>query len=137
VRGSVDGHQVAVGNARLLAALGAKADRDLVEAERLRALAQTVMFVVIDGRIAGLLGIGDAIKSTTPEAVRMLHAEGLSLVMLTGDAGRRPKRSRESSASIGSMRRCCPRRRYEGPIRAPRRWRGRDQRRNAVGPGRR
>ena len=44
------------------------------------------MFVAVDGRLAGLLGVADPIKATTPEAIRQLHAEGLRIVMLTGDS---------------------------------------------------
>jgi Cu+-exporting ATPase len=55
-------------------------------AERRRADGQTVMFVAIDGRAAGLVAVADAIKATTPDAIRMLHAEGIRLVMLTGDS---------------------------------------------------
>lgn len=86
VTGWVDGHRVALGNRALLQALnvdpGALAD----EAERLRADGQTVMLVAVDGRIAGLLGVADPIKQTTPDAIRALHAEGLNIVMLTGDS---------------------------------------------------
>lgn len=86
VTGEVDGHWIALGNHALLQALnvdpGALAD----EAERLRVEGQTVMFVAMDGRIAGLLGVADPIKPTTPAALRALHAEGLDIVMLTGDS---------------------------------------------------
>jgi len=56
------------------------------EAERLRVDGQTVMFVAMDGRIAGLLGVADPIKPTTAAAIRALRAEGLNVVMLTGDS---------------------------------------------------
>ena len=55
-------------------------------AESLRADGQTVMFVAVDGKIAGLVGVADPAKNTTPEAIRQLHEEGLRLVMLTGDS---------------------------------------------------
>jgi Cu+-exporting ATPase len=54
-------------------------------AEALRAEGQTVMFVVIDGKVAGLIGVADPIKETTPEAIRQLHADNMQVVMLTGD----------------------------------------------------
>jgi P-type Cu+ transporter len=54
-------------------------------AERSRREGQTVMFVAVDGRPAGLIGVADPIKDTTPEAIRQLHDEGLRVVMLTGD----------------------------------------------------
>ena len=65
---------------------------------QLRAEGQTVMFLAVDGRPAGLIGVADPIKASTPEAIRLLHAEGLRIVMLTGDnqataAGGRARRS--------------------------------------------
>jgi Cu+-exporting ATPase len=86
VRGDVDGSQVLLGNRALLDEF--KIDPgDLVEkAEHLRSEGQTVMFVAVDGRAAGLLGVADPIKSTTPDAVKQLHSEGIHIVMLTGDS---------------------------------------------------
>jgi Cu+-exporting ATPase len=57
-----------------------------VRAEELRANGQTIVFVVIDGKPAGLIGVADPIKETTPNAVKQLHDEGIRLVMLTGDS---------------------------------------------------
>jgi len=81
VVGEVDGHQVAVGNRSLLD--DPKLD---ARAEELRVNGQTIMFVVIDEKPAGLIGVADPIKSTTPDAIKQLHAEGIRLVMLTGDS---------------------------------------------------
>jgi len=85
VGGRVDGRDVALGNLRLLESLkvdpGALAER----AEERRAEGETVMFVVVDGHPAGLICVADPIKKTTPEAIRLLHDEGLHIVMLTGD----------------------------------------------------
>ncbi len=81
VIGEVDGHHVAVGNSSLLDDLKLKA-----RAEELRVNGQTIMFVVVDGKPAGLIGVADPIKSTTLDAVKQLHAEGIRLVMLTGDS---------------------------------------------------
>ncbi len=86
VKGNVDGRAAALGNAALLAELGIDAGSLAPRAESLRADGQTVMFVVVDGKIAGLLGVADPIKSTTPEAIRDLHADGIRIVMLTGDS---------------------------------------------------
>ena len=86
VRGVVDGRSVALGNTQLLAGLGLAPGALAARAEALQAHGQTVMFVTVDGRVAGLLGVGDAIKASTPEAVRLLHADGIRLVMLTGDS---------------------------------------------------
>jgi Cu+-exporting ATPase len=86
VRGWVDGRAVALGNRALLAELGIEAAALGERAQELRVDGQTVMFVAIDGVAAGLLGVADPIKETTPEAIAALHREGLRLVMLTGDS---------------------------------------------------
>ncbi len=56
------------------------------KADALRTEGQTVMFLALDGRTAGLIGVADPIKETTPEAIRFLHDEGIQIVMLTGDS---------------------------------------------------
>jgi Cu+-exporting ATPase len=85
VVGTVEGHRVAIGNRSLLEGLGLDLGELAGRAERLRGDGQTVVFIGLDGHAAGLLGIADPIKATTPEAVSLLHAEGLRVVMLTGD----------------------------------------------------
>jgi Cu+-exporting ATPase len=85
VLGRVGGRVVALGNRRLLDGLGVDAGPLSARADALRAEAQTVMFAAVDGALAGLLGIADPIKATTPEAVARLRADGLRIVMLTGD----------------------------------------------------
>jgi Cu+-exporting ATPase len=84
VIGHVDGRTVAVGNAALLAEAGATSEAT-ARADELRRAGETVMFVAVDGRFAGLIGVADRIKASTREAIDALHAEGLRLVMLTGD----------------------------------------------------
>jgi len=89
VVGVVEGRRVAVGNNRLLdefRRVGTQPGDMAERAEALRREGQTVMFVVVDGRLAGLLGVADPIKATTPEAIERLHREGIRLVMLTGDS---------------------------------------------------
>jgi Cu+-exporting ATPase len=86
VKGSVDGRAVALGNTALLAEIGADAGPLSARAEALRADGQTVMFVVVDGKVAGLVGVADPIKETTPEAIRTLQGEEIRIVMLTGDS---------------------------------------------------
>jgi len=82
----VAGRAVALGNAALLAELEIDA-RDLVErAESRRRDGQTVMLIAVDGRPAGLLGVADPIKASTPEAIRQLREDGIRVVMLTGDS---------------------------------------------------
>jgi Cu+-exporting ATPase len=85
VRGRVDGNAVALGNAKLLDTLGISVGDAVKEADERRNEGETVMFVVVDGEIAGLIGVADPIKETTPTALRALHAEGVRIVMLTGD----------------------------------------------------
>jgi Cu+-exporting ATPase len=84
VQGRVDGRSVALGNAAMMAALGL--DGQVPRAETLRAEGQTVMLVSIDGVLAGFVGVADPIKATTAEALAALKAEGLRVVMLTGDS---------------------------------------------------
>ncbi len=81
----VDGKQVAVGNEKLMREVGAWDDELASRADEHRRQGQTVMFVAVDGKPAGLLGVADPIKKTTLEAIRQLHAAGLKVVMMTGD----------------------------------------------------
>lgn len=85
VEGRVEGKRVTIGNRRFLEELGTSVDTLAERGERLRNEGQTVVFVAIEGAAAGLLGVADPIKSTTLEALRRLHEEGLRIVMLTGD----------------------------------------------------
>jgi Cu+-exporting ATPase len=85
VVGSVDGKKVVLGNAKLLEELNIKAGELWGQSEELRKEGQTVMYVVVDGAIAGLLGVADPVKQSTPEAIGLLHEDGIKIVMLTGD----------------------------------------------------
>ena len=86
VSGTVDGRNVALGNAGLLDSLGVSSDAWTERAEALRAEGETVVFVVVDGRVAGLVSVADPIKASAAEAIRTLHADGVGIVMLTGDS---------------------------------------------------
>jgi Cu+-exporting ATPase len=86
VTGTVDGARVALGNAGLLAQLGVDLGAAAATADELRRQAQTVMYVVVDGVLAGLLGVVDPVKLTAPDALRELRDDGLRIVMLTGDS---------------------------------------------------
>jgi Cu+-exporting ATPase len=86
VRGNIEGHAVALGNRALMAHLGVDAGSVAGRAEALRADGQTAMFVAIDGKAAGLVGVADPIKQSAPEAIRALHEEGIRIVMVTGDS---------------------------------------------------
>jgi Cu+-exporting ATPase len=70
----------------MMADVGVRVDESSARADALRAEGQTVLFLAADGKLAGILGVADPIKATTPEAVARLHAEGLTVVMLTGDS---------------------------------------------------
>ena len=86
VIGRINDRSIALGNHALLQALGIDPGVLADKAEQLRSEGQTVMFVTMDDRIAGLLGVADPIKATTPEAIRALRAEGVNVIMLTGDS---------------------------------------------------
>ncbi|MDH5444969.1 MAG: heavy metal translocating P-type ATPase [Gammaproteobacteria bacterium] len=95
VIGEVDGHNVALGNIKLLESLDIDAGDLPQQADKLRAEGQTVMLLAIDKQAAGLICVADPIKLTTAEAIDDLHAEGIHIVMLTGDS----KRTAEAVAS--------------------------------------
>jgi len=95
VSGQVDGHTVALGNKKLLEDLRVDRGGFVDRADTLRADGQTVIFVAVDGRLAGLLGVADPIKENAPEAIRALQAEGIRVVMLTGD-------DRTTAEAVGS-----------------------------------
>lgn len=82
---TVDGREVAIGNQHLLEEVKVEAGPLASEAEALRREGQTVVFMAIDGRLTGLLGVADPIKQTASEAIQALHQEGIRIVMLTGD----------------------------------------------------
>jgi Cu+-exporting ATPase len=86
VTGKVDGRDAALGTHSLMTDLGVEPGSLAERAESLRRNGQTVVFVAVDGRMAGILGIADPIKASTPEAIRALHEEGVRIVMLTGDS---------------------------------------------------
>ncbi len=86
VRGKSGSQRVAVGNPAMMTAEGVNIESVQNRLQQLQAEGQTVMIAAVDGRVAGLLGVADPIKATTPEAIEMLHAEGLRVIMLTGDS---------------------------------------------------
>jgi Cu+-exporting ATPase len=88
VRGVVDGLKVSLGNRKLIepSRSGGVFDRLTEKAETLRKDGQTTMFLIVDGKVAGILGVADPIKSSTLEAIRLLHEENIRVVMLTGDS---------------------------------------------------
>jgi len=86
ISGKVEGKNVSAGNEKFFQQLGLPMDTLKAQAEDLRRVGQTVVFVAIDGRPAGLIGIADPIKPSTAQALRNLKASGLRIVMLTGDS---------------------------------------------------
>src|SRR4029450_1494710 len=81
-----DGRNAALGNRALMDQIGIDVGASAAQAEALRAEARPIMCVAIDGRLAGLIGVADPIKKSTPEAIDALHREGIRIVMLTGDS---------------------------------------------------
>jgi Cu+-exporting ATPase len=85
VRGEVMGKKVLLGNRRLLEGNGISIESLLAQADLFRTEGQSVMYVAIDGQVAGMVGVADPIKATAAEAIAALHAEGVRIAMLTGD----------------------------------------------------
>ncbi|WP_299822491.1 heavy metal translocating P-type ATPase [uncultured Jannaschia sp.] len=85
VKGLVEGKAVALGNAKMLAELGIEAPSAAETANARRDEGETVMFVVVDGSVAGLVSVADPVKETTPDALKALHGLGFRIVMATGD----------------------------------------------------
>jgi Cu+-exporting ATPase len=83
--GVIDGASAAFGNLAMMRDAGVAIDVAASQADELRRAGETVMYLAVDGRLVALLGVADPIKPTTPEAIAALHAEGLRIVMLTGD----------------------------------------------------
>ena len=86
VRGHIDGHVVALGNRALMADAGAGTTTIFQEAERARHEGASVMFLAVDGRLAGAIAVADPIKATTPAALAALRSDGVHIVMASGDA---------------------------------------------------
>jgi P-type Cu+ transporter len=83
--GKVDGKSIVLGNSKYLASIGIETAALDGDAERLRADGATVINIAVDGKLAGLLAIADPVKTSTPDALKALHAEGIKVIMLTGD----------------------------------------------------
>jgi len=86
IYGVVDGNRIALGNVKSFEEMKIPAAALRERAERLGAEGQTVMFVAIEKQLAGLIGVADPVKPSTPEAIRLLHDAGVRIVMLTGDS---------------------------------------------------
>ncbi len=91
VKGTVEGRAVALGNAKLIAEMGLDGGRSRETANERRDEGETVMFIAVEGKLAGLVSVADPVKETTAEALRALHAESLRIVMVTGDNERTAK----------------------------------------------
>ena len=86
VQGTIEGKEVGLGNAVMMEHLGASGDIDGDEITAIRATGKTVMFVAVDGKVAGMIAVADPIKQTTADAIAELHASGLRIIMATGDS---------------------------------------------------
>ena len=86
VTGRIGSRQIAIGNSAMMQTLSVAVEALDTRAQALRGEGQTVMFIAVDGKAAGLIGVADPIKESTPAAIRQLHAEGLTIVMLSGDS---------------------------------------------------
>ncbi|WP_428408625.1 copper-transporting P-type ATPase [Hyphococcus sp.] len=95
VEAMVDGRKVALGNAKMMKRISAYDESMAANAEDHRREGQTVMFVAVNGKPAGLIGVADPIKVTTPDAIKALHEAGVKVVMLTGD-------SRATAEAVGA-----------------------------------
>jgi P-type Cu+ transporter len=84
IKGRIEGHMVALGNEAMVHELGARVEL-ASEANAMRGAGQTAMFVVVDDRVTGIIGVADTIKATAAAAISRLHAESLRIVMVTGD----------------------------------------------------
>ncbi len=91
VKGVVDGKSVALGNAKMVEQMGMKTGNLSQAANERRDLGETVMFVMLEGKIAGLVAVADPVKQSTPEAIKALHAVGFRVIMATGDNERTAK----------------------------------------------
>ncbi len=115
VRGVVDGLNVSLGNRKLIEQSGSGGDlrSPNEKADSLGKDGQTTMFLNVDGKVAGILGVADPIKSSTLEAIRLLHAENIRVVMLTGDSRSPPKPWRARPESTRYTLRFCPSRKVK------------------------
>jgi P-type Cu+ transporter len=91
VSGTVAGKKIALGNAAMMADLDIDTAPISARTEALQAEAKTVMFVSVDGKLAGIVAVADPVKATTAEAIRALHDSGLRIIMATGDNERTAK----------------------------------------------
>ena len=88
VKGVISGKQVALGNTAMMRDIGLDPKPHADMADALRAEGKTAMFVALGGKLAGIVAVADPIKETTPSALEALRAEGLHIVMVTGDNAR-------------------------------------------------
>ncbi|RID90156.1 heavy metal translocating P-type ATPase [Gemmobacter lutimaris] len=85
VRGKVTGRSVALGNAAMMQEMGLDIARAETQADTLRAEGKTAMFIAVDGMLAGIVAVADPIKESTSQAIKELHAQGIRVIMATGD----------------------------------------------------
>ena len=98
VRGRIEGHAVALGNAAMMKAQGIPLAARARQAEALEDAGKTAMYVAVDGALAGVIGVADRVRESAPEALRSLEAMGLTVVMATGDS---PRVAETVAAALG------------------------------------
>src|SRR3546814_4352134 len=103
VRGSVAGHELALGNTALMDDLGANPGAHVDVAERMRREGSSAMFLAVDGRLAGLVAVADPIKASAAAAINELHAARLRIIMATGD-GLTPARAVATEPGLGERK---------------------------------
>jgi Cu+-exporting ATPase len=91
VRGQIDGHAVALGNTAMMQEMGLDTSAAEEKADTLRSEGKTAMFIAVDGALAGIVAVADPIKDSTAQAIKELHAQGLRVIMATGDNERTAK----------------------------------------------
>jgi Cu+-exporting ATPase len=94
VRGEIGGRKVAIGSRRFMETFATVAQPLAEKADALRAQGKTAIYAAIDGRVAAVIAVADPVKDSTPEAIKALQAEGVRMVMLTGD-------SRKTAEAVG------------------------------------
>ncbi|MEO1911070.1 MAG: heavy metal translocating P-type ATPase [Paracoccus sp. (in: a-proteobacteria)] len=103
VRGTVGGRAVALGNAAMMQEMDLDTGAAETEADTLRAEGKTAMFIAVDGALVGIVAVADPIKESTAQAIRELHAQGLRVIMATGD-NERTARAVASKLGIDEVR---------------------------------
>ena len=107
VRGNVGGRAVALGNSAMMQEMGLNATKAEAQADALRAEGKTAMFIAVDGALAGIVAVADPIKESTAQAIKELHAQGIRVIMATGDNERTAQAVAQKRVSTRYAQACC------------------------------